>query len=126
EIAAAGNAGGYFADDSAITPQKSPDHVAVTTVPFAPRKSRKRANVVETSSVPGFSDVWHPSERPRKFDVPRQRWIRQGRPVFSTYENAGQIETETINSHLLHPPLKTVNDKARYNGTVAIERIATA
>jgi len=52
EIAAAGNATGYFADDTAVAAHESPDHVAVATVPFGPRKSGKRANLVKTSGIP--------------------------------------------------------------------------
>jgi hypothetical protein len=56
EIAATGNATGYFADDAAVAAQESPYHVAVATVPFGPRKSGKRADVVKAS--------WRP--RPRQ------------------------------------------------------------
>src|SRR5262249_32285317 len=76
EIAAASNATGYFTCDAAVAAQKSANHVAVATVPFAPRESGKRANVVKPCSVPCFSNERQPRKRQRKFNVPRQRWIR--------------------------------------------------
>src|SRR5262249_53638133 len=65
-------------------------------------------------------------ECPRKFNIPRQRWIRQRQAIFSTHKDAGKIETETVHSHPLYPPLETPDNEPRNNGIVAIDRVTTA
>ena len=124
EIATAANASGDFADNAAVAAHESADHVAVTAVPFGPGESGKRSNVVKPAGVSGFSNKRESSERPREFDIPRQRRLRQRGAVFCTHKSAGQIEAETVHSKLLYPPLQTVNDKSRYHGMVAIDGVA--
>src|SRR5260221_412913 len=71
----------------------------------------------------GFSDERQRRECTREFDGPGQWWIRQWSPVLPTHKNTGQIEPETVHSHLFHPPLKTIDDKTRYERMVAIDSV---
>jgi hypothetical protein len=48
--------------------------------------------------------------------------IPQRQAIFSMHKDAGKIETETVHSHPLHPPLETPNKEPRNNGMIAIDR----
>ena len=125
EVGGAGEAGGKFAEGGRFAAPEVAHGVAVFAVPFGPEGWEVAHLIATLADVPRLSD---------EFDLGNHRvllhQVEEGREAVHVVEFAGecggQVETEAINVHFLHPVPQGIHDQLQGVRVTDVEGVSGA
>src|SRR5579864_6045713 len=114
-----------FAIDVALVAlDKTPNGIAVTSVPFPPTITGEEADLIETGGIPSLSNDFGIDQDVRQFNLPDDWWIDHRQPMFVATQNDRLIKAEAANVHFCHPVLQDIDNKLFRTGMIAVDGVA--